>query len=200
MNSRRKKSFKKKSKKKSNHLKKNIDNKIKRQSKIIRILETYIQDINKLEKTIHHLEKNINLKKSRKIKKSIRNSNLRHDVPFDISMIKPNYQKTKRTMLEQQIKTSIKNQTNNFNHQYSDIDTSFQNTPIILSPQTYKKIPQSAKLYKKSTNKLQTIDEKSNETSSSSSYSPSESGSGSETGSESGSESESESPRRKLNL
>jgi hypothetical protein len=223
----RKKSIKKKSQKKSKQnktdqgKKKSIDNKIKRQSKIIAVLEHYIKYINKLEKTINNFEKKKSVKKIKSIRK-IKKSNLRHDIPFDISMIKPNYQKTKRTMLEEERKKSIKNQTSNY--QYNDISS--QPLPfepnIIISPQTSKKIrktntPESAKLIIRKTNpyksenitninSLPIIDELSDEstfTSPSSSYSSdseSPSSSYSESSYSSDSESSYSSTKRDLNF
>jgi hypothetical protein len=106
----KKKPLKKKSKQNKTDQGKNINNKIKRQSKIIAVLEHYIKDINNLEKTINNYEKNKLVKKKTKSIKKIKKSKLRHNIPFDISMIKPNYQKTKRTMIEEEKKKNIKNQ------------------------------------------------------------------------------------------
>jgi hypothetical protein len=212
MSPRRKKSLKKKSKRKSIKNKtdqgknKNIDNKIKRQSKIIAVLEQYIKDINNLEKIINNIEKNKVVKKIKSIRKN-KNSKIRHDIPFDVSMIKPNYQKTKRTMIEEQKKKTMNQQP--IFYGYDDLQSSYSLPPtnIIYSSTPSKKsrtkIPESAKLAEsnspKFNDRLSIINESSDESFNTPSSSSSESSSFSETPSSSRSSSDSESSSR-INL
>lgn len=209
----KKRSLKKKSqrklkqKSKRKQIDQGIDNKIKRQSKLISILEYYIKDINTLEKTINNLEKNKGVKKVKSIKKS-KKTNIRHDIPFDISMIKPNYQKTKRTMLEKKNKITETQDLNNILSPYpSDISSPEPELIYSLTPNktSRKNIPNSAINITKSpvhTTPLSIINE-SNESSSDESYKPSssESGSGSdsfESSSDDSTNSSPSSPRQNL--
>jgi len=213
MSPRRKKSLKKKPLKKKSKQKtdqgknKNINNKIKRQSKIIAVLEHYIKDINNLEKTINNFEKNKLVKKKTKSKK-IKKSTLRHNIPFDISMIKPNYQKTKRTMIEEEKKKNIKNQKPIF-YGYDNTNIQSSSSPVYINTPYTKsrtKIPESAKLVQsnspnspKSPDKLSIINESSDESFNTPSSSSSSESSFSETESSySESSPDSESPRINL--